>query len=306
MASSTPSAGAVTVVLTPPVGQRQPDHGILRVPAPAPTVGSPRSQTGTTTTIKVSGLDGGKNYRCRARATNAAGTGPYGAYGATVLLPAPTAPGGTPVASSTPSAGAVTVVLTPPAANGSPITGYSVTCYSTDGGVTKVSDRHHHHHQGERSGRREELPLPSPSHQRSRHRPLRRLRRHRAPPSPDSARRDAVASSTPSAGAVTVVLTPPAANGSPITGYSVTCVQHRRWGHPVPDRHHHHHQGQRSGRREELPLPSLGPPTLFTCGRADGSGTERVLVPRAGGRRHGRRHACRGGRGGRCGRRRIG
>ncbi len=46
------------------------------------------SQTGTTTTIKVSGLDGGKNYRCRARATNAAGTGSYGAYGATVLLPA--------------------------------------------------------------------------------------------------------------------------------------------------------------------------------------------------------------------------
>ena len=126
VASSTPSAGAVTVVLTAPDANGSPITG-YSVSCASTDGGVARSQTGTTTTIKVSGLDGGKNYRCRARATNAAGTGAYGAYGATVLLPAATAPGGTPVASSTPSAGAVTVVLTPPDANGSPITGYSVS-----------------------------------------------------------------------------------------------------------------------------------------------------------------------------------
>ena len=51
----------------------------------APTVGSTGSKTGAASPLAGTGLTGGKNYHCRVRATNAIGTGAYGAYGATVL-----------------------------------------------------------------------------------------------------------------------------------------------------------------------------------------------------------------------------
>ncbi len=50
------------------------------------------SKTGAASPLLVTGLTGGKHYHCRVRATNAIGTGPYSAYGATVLVPT-TAPG---------------------------------------------------------------------------------------------------------------------------------------------------------------------------------------------------------------------
>ncbi len=185
--------------------------------------GVTNTQTGATTTIKVSGLDGGKNYRCRARATNAAGTGTNSVYGDTVLLPAATAPGRPTVASSTPSAGAVTVVLTAPDANGSPITGYSVTCYGTDGGVTNAQ-----------TGATTTIKvsgLDGGKNYRCRARATNAAGTGTNSvygdtvllPAATAPGRPTVVSSTPSAGAVTVVLTPPDANGSPITGYSVTC-----------------------------------------------------------------------------------
>ena len=47
------------------------------------------TKSGAASPLLVTGLTSGKNYHCRVRATNAVGTGPYGAYGATVLVPAP-------------------------------------------------------------------------------------------------------------------------------------------------------------------------------------------------------------------------
>ena len=96
-----------------------------------------KSKNGAASPLKVTGLTNGKHYHCRVRATNAVGNGPYSAYGATVLVTT-TAPGAPTVTGSTPSSGAVSVAFSPPADNGgSPVTGYSASCVSTDGGVAK-------------------------------------------------------------------------------------------------------------------------------------------------------------------------
>ncbi len=65
--------------------------------------GRPATKTGAASPLLVTGLTGGKHYHCRVRATNAIGTGPYSAYGATVLVTT-TAPGCPTVTGSTPSA----------------------------------------------------------------------------------------------------------------------------------------------------------------------------------------------------------
>ena len=49
--------------------------------------GVTKSKTGRPAPLQVTNLTSGKNYHCRVRATNAVGTGPYSAYGATVLVP---------------------------------------------------------------------------------------------------------------------------------------------------------------------------------------------------------------------------
>ena len=86
-----------------------------------------KSKNGAASPLKVTGLTSGKNYHCRVKATNAIGTGPFGAFGATVLVAA-TRPGCAAVTSSTPSAGAVSVAFSAPDSNGgSPITGYSAS-----------------------------------------------------------------------------------------------------------------------------------------------------------------------------------
>jgi hypothetical protein len=93
------------------------------------------NKTGPASPLVVTGLTGGKNYRCRVRATNAVGTGAYGGYGATVAVPT-TVPPSPVVTGSTPSGGAVSVAFTTPNGNGgSPITSFTANCVSTNGGV---------------------------------------------------------------------------------------------------------------------------------------------------------------------------
>lgn len=89
----------------------------------------------TTGPIAVSGLSGGKTYRCRVQAKNAVGWGPYTAFGSSVTLAA-TAPSAPTLTGSTPSATAVSVAFGAPAQDGgAPVTQYYAQCVSTDGGV---------------------------------------------------------------------------------------------------------------------------------------------------------------------------
>ncbi|MFP5039673.1 fibronectin type III domain-containing protein [Parasediminibacterium sp. JCM 36343] len=81
--------------------------------------------TGASSPITVTGLTNGTAYTFTVTATNAAGTGAASAASAAVTpATVPSAPAITNAVSST---GQATISFTPPAANGSPITGYTIT-----------------------------------------------------------------------------------------------------------------------------------------------------------------------------------
>ena len=88
--------------------------------------------TGSGSPIVVSGLTNGTSYTFTVTATNPAGTSPASA--ATTAVTPAAAPGAPTSVSATPGNGSASVAFTPPAANGSTITGYTVT--SSPGGLT--------------------------------------------------------------------------------------------------------------------------------------------------------------------------
>ena len=103
--------------------------------------GITKSVGGAASPITVTGLSDQKSYHCHVRATNPVGTGAWSAYGATVVLPAPTAPDAPTVTDTTPGAGKATVAFSPGFNGGSPVTNFTAQCVSTDGGVTKSAGR---------------------------------------------------------------------------------------------------------------------------------------------------------------------
>ena len=100
--------------------------------------GASGSQAGSESPIVVGGLSHGKGYHCRVRATNGVGDGPFGEFGSPVVVPAvvPGAPAVTrSVALSTTTA---RITFTAPADDGgSPITKYTVSCTSRNGGKAR-------------------------------------------------------------------------------------------------------------------------------------------------------------------------
>jgi hypothetical protein len=97
--------------------------------------GTNRTVSATSSPRTVTSLTTGATYRCRARAINAVGPGPYSAYSPSFLLGAPSAPQG--VAAAPASTSSASVSFSPPASTGgSAITGYAVQCDSADGGVS--------------------------------------------------------------------------------------------------------------------------------------------------------------------------
>ena len=94
--------------------------------------------SGTASPIVVSGLTNGKTYTCTVFAQNAFGTsglsGPSNPFMPSAGGTVPTAPTVTAV---TPGNGSASVTFAPPASNGgTPVADYTVTCVSSDGGVS--------------------------------------------------------------------------------------------------------------------------------------------------------------------------
>ena len=94
--------------------------------------------SGTASPIVVSGLTNGKTYTCTVFAQNAFGTsglsGPSNPFVPSAGGTVPTAPTVTAV---TPGNSSVSVTFAPPASNGgTPVADYTVTCVSSDGGVS--------------------------------------------------------------------------------------------------------------------------------------------------------------------------
>ena len=97
--------------------------------------GVTRSASRIFTPIFVSGLTNGKTYTCRVTATNGVGTGPASAA-SNSFVPAPTAPNAPPIGTAVAGNASVSVAFSVPNANGSPITSYTATCTSSNGGVS--------------------------------------------------------------------------------------------------------------------------------------------------------------------------
>ena len=133
---TTPAGGRATVAFTPGFDGGSPITGYT-AQCVSTDGGVTKSAKGASSPITVTGLTPTKHYKCRVRATNAVGLGPVSAYGNTVLLPPPTAPSPPTVTRTTPAGGRATVAFRPGFDGGSPITGYTAQCVSTDGGVTK-------------------------------------------------------------------------------------------------------------------------------------------------------------------------
>ncbi len=186
---ATTAPGAPTVTATAPLG------AAARVNfSPGSNGGSPvtnfatqcvstdggitRTTNGTGSPITVTALTSGKNYHCRVRATNAIGTGPYSAYGPTVLVTT-TAPDAPTITGTTGEPSQATTTFTAGWNGGSPVTSFSTQCVSTDGGTTRSANGAGSPITVTALTAAKQLPLPSPRHQRHRHRPLQRLRTNR-------------------------------------------------------------------------------------------------------------------------------
>jgi len=85
-------------------------------------------------TIAVGSASTGKAYACTVTATNALGTSPVSVASASVTVGAPAAPGKVTVARV--AAGRIKVSFAAAANNGSPVTSYTASCASGNGGAT--------------------------------------------------------------------------------------------------------------------------------------------------------------------------
>lgn len=222
---STPAPGKMTVAFDPPANDGGSPVTGYTANCSSTDGGVTRTVSGASSPIDVQNLSADKSYRCRVRATNAVGTGPYSAFGATMVLPAAAAPTAPTVTSSTPAAGKVTVAFSPPANNGgSPITSYTAQCVSTDGGLTRA-----------KTGAGSPIAVTNLSSAKSYRCRVRATNAAGTGPysaygatvvTPTTAPgAPTVTSSTPGVKSVTVEFDPPADDGgSPITGYTAQCV----------------------------------------------------------------------------------
>ena len=93
------------------------------------------THTGATAAqITVAAVTTGKTYTCTVKATNARGAGLASAPSPAVIVGSPAAP--TAVTASHFATGQIKVMFTPGASNGSPVTSFTATCMSSNGGVT--------------------------------------------------------------------------------------------------------------------------------------------------------------------------
>jgi len=135
LAPPTPTVGRgdtkISVFFSPPTD----DGGLPITSYSASCIGTGTAGTnlGVASPIVVTGLTNNANYTCTVAATNSLGTGPPSPPSA-VVVPAPV-PDAPPQPSVTAQTGSITVTFTAPSDNGTPITSYTATCMSSNGGV---------------------------------------------------------------------------------------------------------------------------------------------------------------------------
>jgi hypothetical protein len=130
------NSGGAKIVWAAPGNGGAPILGYRIIPYAAGVAQPAIITTGTATTKIISGLSNGGSYRFTVAARNVVGYGPPSAKSVAMIAGAPGQPG-TPTAVKIAS-GSLKNTFAAPMNNGAPITGYTVTCASSNGGVTKT------------------------------------------------------------------------------------------------------------------------------------------------------------------------
>ena len=101
--------------------------------------GVSRTKTGAASPLVVSALSPGKTYACTVKATNSRGAGLASTASLPVIVGSPAAPANVKAVAvaTTGATGSLSVSFTPGANNGATVTSYSVTCTSSNAGVTR-------------------------------------------------------------------------------------------------------------------------------------------------------------------------
>jgi hypothetical protein len=111
-----------------------PITGYLVTPIKAGVAQPVRVFNSTKTTQTVGGLSNGASYKFQLAARNATGTSATSTSSGGIRVGAPGAPPMPTV--SRPASGSLKVKFTAPSGNGAPITSFTATCSSSDGGVS--------------------------------------------------------------------------------------------------------------------------------------------------------------------------
>jgi hypothetical protein len=109
--------------------------GYIVTPIKAGSAQSPRVFNSTATTHTITGLTNGASYKFQIAARNAVGTSATSTSSGAIKVGAPGAPPKPTV--SKVGSGSLKVTFTAPSGNGAPITSFTATCSSSNGGVTK-------------------------------------------------------------------------------------------------------------------------------------------------------------------------
>jgi hypothetical protein len=109
--------------------------GYIVTPIKAGSPQSPRVFNSTATTQVITGLTNGASYKFQVAARNAVGTSATNTSSGAIKVGAPGAPPKPTVAKV--GSGSLKVTFTAPSSNGAPITSFTATCASSNGGVTK-------------------------------------------------------------------------------------------------------------------------------------------------------------------------
>ena len=133
---ASPANGSATLQWQAPLDHGYPPlTGYVITTYLAGTAQATRTVSSSQKAALMPGLKNGKKYSFRVAGKNSFGTGPRSATSPTIVAGSPRAPAKPTVARTAP--GSLKVKFTAPADNGAPITGYTATCSSSNGGASK-------------------------------------------------------------------------------------------------------------------------------------------------------------------------